>query len=99
SGHPAAPEVPPADARVPAEVVERLGLEGVERAGLADLGDAGARALQDALAGEGDRGGAYRLLAADDLVTRACDVALEEEYPETALLAVLSGVLSGGSQE
>ena len=54
------------------------------------LADAGAAALERALAGEGERRGAYELLAADALLTYACEGAAEEAAdPEPALLGIL----------
>jgi hypothetical protein len=51
-------------------------------------------ALRDALAGEGERRGAYRLLAADAYVTYACDVALDSRDPTAALEQVVEGVVA-----
>jgi hypothetical protein len=52
----------------------------------------GVGALRDALAGVGERAGAFRLLAADAWVTYACERALEEADPATALRRILDGV-------
>jgi hypothetical protein len=51
-------------------------------------------ALRDALAGEGERRGAYRLLAADAYVTYACDLALDSRDPTAALERVVQGVVA-----
>lgn len=48
--------------------------------------------LDVALAGTGERRGAFDLLAADALVTYACERAAEEDDPEEALLRVLRRV-------
>jgi hypothetical protein len=55
------------------------------------LAEAGA-ALQDARAGEGERRGAFRLLAADAYLTYACEVALALEDPSTGLREVTQRV-------
>jgi hypothetical protein len=51
-------------------------------------------ALRDALAGEGERRGAFRLLAADAYVTYACDLALDSRDPTAALEQVVEGVVA-----
>lgn len=51
-------------------------------------------ALRDALAGVGERRGAYRLLAADAYVTYACDLALDSRDPTAALEHVVEGVVA-----
>ena len=58
----------------------------------ATLADAGALALDRALAGQGERGGAYDLLAADGLLTYACERAAGEADPEADLLRILERV-------
>ncbi len=50
-------------------------------------------ALDSALRGEGERRGAFRLLAADALLTYACEVTLEGDDPARTLGALLDGVL------
>ena len=56
------------------------------------LMDAASDALDRALAGRGERGGAYDLLAADAWVTYACEHAAAAEDPEAALLQVLGRI-------
>jgi hypothetical protein len=56
------------------------------------LTEAAADALGHALAGEGERGGAYDLLAADALLTYACEHAAAAPDPEAELLRVLDRV-------
>jgi hypothetical protein len=51
-------------------------------------------ALRDALSGEGERRGAFRLLAADAYVTYACEVALDSQDPTAALERVVEGVVA-----
>jgi len=46
-------------------------------------------ALSRALAGEGEHAGAFELLAADALVTYACEHAVDAADPEAALLRIL----------
>ena len=59
----------------------------------ATLVAAGVRALEAALAPEGrQRAGAFDLLAADALVTRACEAAAAEPDPGAALADVLRRV-------
>ena len=71
-----------------------LQLQGTLRPELLDALIAEARsALGDALAGEGERQGAFRLLAADALLTWAAEAALDTEDPEAALRLVLQAVL------
>ena len=54
---------------------------------------AGLRALEAALAPEGrERAGAFDLLAADALVTRACEAAAAEAEPGAALAEILRQV-------
>ena len=54
--------------------------------------DAAMTALERALAGKGERGGAYDLLAADGLITYACEHAASSPDPEASLLHVLERV-------
>ena len=56
------------------------------------LTDAAEAALERALAGRGERGGAYDLLAADALVTYACEHAAHAPQPERALLRILDRI-------
>ena len=56
------------------------------------LGEA-EKALEDARAGEGERRGAFRLLAADAYVTYACEVALEGDDPAARLVQVVERVV------
>jgi hypothetical protein len=53
------------------------------------LVQSGLGALERALAGTGERGGAYDLLAADALLTYACEAAAAESDPEAALLRIV----------
>jgi len=53
------------------------------------LTDSGAAALERALAGDGERRGAFELLAADALLTYACESATSAPDPEAELLRVL----------
>ena len=85
------------DPPVPAAFLERLLDDELEKTGaestsrvLAHVGPA----LRSALAREGKRRGAFRLLAADAWITYACEAALADEDPETQLNKVLAGVLS-----
>ena len=50
-------------------------------------------ALEDARSGEGERRGAFRLLAADAYVTYACEVALEGDDPAALLIHVVEWVV------
>jgi hypothetical protein len=53
--------------------------------------DGAMRALEEAVRRPGrDRDGAHALLAADALLTRACEEAAEAEGPEQRLLAILA---------
>jgi hypothetical protein len=52
----------------------------------------GMRLLARAVAGEGERRGAYDLLAADALLTYACEAAARAADPEAALLRILENV-------
>lgn len=71
-------------------------------AGEGDLVDAllaeARRALRDALAGRGERSGAFRLLAADAYLTYACEAALEGDAPGSALLAIVQGLVAEGEE-
>jgi hypothetical protein len=58
----------------------------------ATLTDAGTMALERALTGQGERGGAYDLLAADGLLTYACERAAGAADPEADLLWILERV-------
>ena len=58
----------------------------------ATLADAAALALERALTGQGERGGAYDLLAADGLLTYACERAAGAADPEADLLQLLERV-------
>ena len=57
------------------------------------MSEAGA-ALRDALAGRGERRGAFRLLAADAYLTYACELAVESQSPETVLERIVSEVVA-----
>lgn len=59
-----------------------------------DLLGAGVEALRDGLAGRGAHDGAFRLLAADGLLTWACERALDGEDPRRELRGILAS-LSG----
>ena len=61
--------------------------------GVKDLLERAGASLRDALGREGERGGAFRLLAADAWVTWACEEALGAPDPEAELLQVLEEVL------
>ena len=56
------------------------------------LAEAGALALERALSGQGERSGAYDLLAADGLLTYACESAAGGADPEADLLRILERV-------
>jgi len=56
------------------------------------LTDAAVAALDRALAGTGERGGAYDLLAADALLTYACEHAASALDPEAELLRILARI-------
>ena len=58
----------------------------------ATLADAGSLALERALNGHGERSGAYDLLAADGLITYACERAAGGADPEVDLLGILERV-------
>ena len=60
------------------------------------LTEAAVAALGRALAGAGERRGAYDLLAADALLTYACEHAASAPDPEAALLRVLARMAQGG---
>jgi len=60
--------------------------------------DSVGHALRDALAREGERGGAFRLLAADAWITWASEEALGTEDPEARLLDVLREVLRASGE-
>jgi hypothetical protein len=53
-------------------------------------------ALERALAGVGERKGAFDLLAADGLLTYACERAVSAADPEAELLAIVERVAGGG---
>lgn len=48
--------------------------------------------LERALAGDGERGGAYDLLAADALLTYACEWAASAPDPEAELLRLVARI-------
>jgi hypothetical protein len=87
----------PSTARVP-EALEQwirrfAGLEGKD-GDADDLAAGGIRALREALARPGrDREGAYALLAADALLTRAAEAALDDPDPEAALRDLMERVI------
>ena len=54
-------------------------------------------ALKGALAREGERKGAFRLLAADAWITYACEAALAADDAEAELRSVLDEVLAAGA--
>jgi hypothetical protein len=56
------------------------------------LTEEGTRVLARSLAGEGERRGAYDLLAADALLTYACEAAARADDPEAALLRILQSI-------
>ena len=59
-----------------------------------DLAEGGIRALREALARPGrDREGAYALLAADALLTRAAETALNDPDPDAALRELMERVI------
>jgi hypothetical protein len=60
------------------------------------LTDAGAAALERALAGAGERRGAYDLLGADALFTYACEHAATAADPEAELLRVIGRIGTRG---
>jgi hypothetical protein len=51
-------------------------------------------ALRDALAGRGERRGAFRLLAADAYLTYACEAALDSQDASAALERVVQKVVA-----
>ncbi len=55
----------------------------------ARLVEAGVDALERALAGRSERRGAFELLAADALVTYACESASAEDDPQAELLSIV----------
>lgn len=72
--------------------IEGYGGVGSEAGGSEGI-SAAFRALREALARPGrDRSAAHALLAADALLTRACEEAADAADPETELLRVLQGV-------
>lgn len=56
------------------------------------LTEEGVRLLARALEGTGERRGAFDLLAADALITYACEAAAAEADPEAALRAILERI-------
>ena len=58
----------------------------------ARLTEAAAAALARALDGRGERGGAFDLLAADGLLTYACERAAESDEPEAELVDILERI-------
>jgi hypothetical protein len=60
------------------------------------LADAGALTLERAIAGEGERAGAYDLLSADALLTYACERAAAAPDPEAELLRILARMARKG---
>lgn len=58
----------------------------------AQLTEAASTALARALAGTGERRGAYDLLAADGLLTYACERAAADPDPEAGLLRILERI-------
>jgi hypothetical protein len=60
------------------------------------LADAGAGVLERALEQRGERGGAFELLAADALLTYACESAAAAPDPEVELLRVLERLARRG---
>lgn len=93
------PEPPSAPGPL-AEWIRRFG--GVEPGdgglGSGELADGGLRALREALARPGrDREGAYALLAADALLTRAARELAGEEDPETVLEGLIRRVAEEGA--
>lgn len=59
------------------------------------LAEAGVLSLERALTGKGERGGAYDLLAADGLLTYACEGAAGAADPEADLLWIMERVGRG----
>lgn len=85
----------------PAPLASSLRGELEAAAGAADLvaalAECGRRALERALAGPArERGTALALLAADALITYACEAAVEAEDVEGALAVILRGVAELG---
>lgn len=62
----------------------------------ARLVEAGVDALERAIAGRGERRGAFELLAADALVTYACESASAEDDPGTELRSIVERLARRG---
>ena len=77
---------------------DALPLPIVERSGSVTdrLADAGSEALDRALEQRGERRGAFELLAADALLTYACESAAAAPDPEAELLRVLERLARRG---
>lgn len=97
----APPEIavaPDAGALAPEALLSRMGEAALGPSAVEPLLEAAGEALADALAGRGERRGAYRLLAADACITWACEAALEGERPDATLTRVLEIVTRSVSE-
>jgi hypothetical protein len=83
---------------VPEAFVERLAPESSPGSARAAPHALIGPALRDALARRGERGGAFRLLAADAWITWAAEAALDAPDPEAALLEILDEVLRAAEE-
>ena len=84
-------------AGVPPVVRQRMEFrrDRVGQAELTDvLTDEARKALERALAGDGDHRGAFHLLAADGFATLACQAALEADDADEALARILDRLLA-----
>ena len=80
----------------PPDAALALPVEGGAGDVLENLITAGVAALERALAGQGERGGAFELLAGDALLTYACEWAAASPNPEEALRRILERVARSG---
>lgn len=67
-------------------------MHGPDPVGPETLAGAGVEELRAGMAGEGEHRGAFRLLAADGMLTWACDLALDEPDPRAVLRTILETV-------
>ena len=85
-----ASRTPPAPDSLPLPLGSAAGEPGIA------LTEAGMAALARALAGRGERGGAYDLLAADALLTYACEWAASAPDPEAELRRIVARIGRAG---